>query len=59
MSRLRFLVPLFMVIAVATMARPALARFVPVPEPSSMVVFAGLAAMGVIGMFWRQRRRRP
>jgi cyanate permease len=64
MTRLRFLVPLFTLVALAMMAGSALAKnptipIEPVPEPSSIIVFGGLAAIGLAGWFWQRRRRRP
>jgi LPXTG-motif cell wall-anchored protein len=63
MKRLKLVVPVFMLLAVSTMASPALAGGTapppsPVPEPSSIMVFAGLAAVGFVGWLWRGRRRR-
>jgi len=62
MKRLRYLVPVFVLIAVATMASSALARNqdgpVTVPEPSTLVTFAGLGAVGFVGWLWHLRKRR-
>ena len=62
MRRLQYLVPLFVLVAVATMARPALAFPVTnttVPEPSSIFVFGGIAAMSLVAWLIHGRKRRP
>ncbi len=65
MKRLSFVVPVFTAVALAMMVRPALAAqphslfaLTQAPEPSTIVAFVGLGAMGLIGMFlqWRKRR---
>jgi hypothetical protein len=62
MKRLRYLVPVFVLVAFATMAGSALAhanpQAIPVPEPSTMITFAGLAAVGFAGWLWHWRKRR-
>ena len=61
MKRVNFFVPLFVLAAVAILANSALAGSpmgsAPVPEPSSIIVFAGLGAAGVIGFLLKSRRR--
>jgi len=63
MKRLSFVVPVFTLIAFAMMSGSAvvgqsLFALETVPEPSTIVAFVGLGAMGMIGMFlqWRKRR---
>jgi len=60
MKRLSFVVPVFTLIALATMARPALAEppGLSTPEPSTIVAFAGLGVMGLASFFWQWRKRR-
>ena len=54
--RLRLIVPLFVLMALAMMASPAFAGGPPpVPEPSSIVALGGLAVMGLIGWLWRTK----
>lgn len=51
---------LLTILALVTLAKPALAA-PPVevtPEPSSIIVFGGLAVIGIFGWLWQGRRRR-